>query len=67
MKATTTMEIQRLQSTHATLKFELQSLSKRAHLTPAEQERARQIKKEKLLTKDRLRVLSMRAMPDPQG
>jgi hypothetical protein len=67
MKATTTMEIQRLQSAHATLKFELQSLSRRAHLTPTEEQRAREIKKEKLRTKDRLRVLSHRAVPDPQG
>jgi hypothetical protein len=67
MKATTTMEIQRLQSAHATLKFELQTLSRRAHLTPAEEERARQIKKEKLLTKDRLRVLALRAVPDRQS
>lgn len=67
MKATTTMEIQRLQSTHATLKFELQMLSRRAHLTPSEQERARQIKKEKLLTKDKLRVLTLRSVPDRQS
>lgn len=67
MKATTTMEIQRLQSAHATLKFELQALSKRAHLTPAEQERARQIKKEKLQTKDRLRVLTLHSVPEPKA
>lgn len=67
MKATTTIEMQRLQSAHETLKFELQMLSKRAHLTPTEQERARQIKKEKLLTKDRLRVLSLRAVRGPQS
>jgi uncharacterized protein YdcH (DUF465 family) len=61
MKFSTTQEIERLQNTHATLKTELESLRRRAYLTPAEEFRARELKKEKLKAKDRIRVLSQRA------
>lgn len=61
MKFSTTQEIERLQNTHATLKMELESLRRKAYLTPSEEYRARELKKEKLRAKDRLRLLSQRA------
>lgn len=61
MKFSATQEIERLQNTHASLKTELESLRRRAYLTPAEEFRARELKKEKLKAKDRIRILSQRA------
>ncbi len=46
-----------LRTTHASLEGELDTLNRRAYLTPSEQLRTRQIKKEKLKAKDRIRVL----------
>lgn len=61
MKFSTAQEIERLKTTHATLKTELEELRRRAYLTPTEEYRARELKKEKLKTKDRLRLLSQKA------
>ncbi len=61
MKFSTAQEIERLKSTHASLKGELQELRRRAYLTPSEEYRARELKKEKLKAKDRLRMLTQRA------
>lgn len=46
-----------LRATHAALEHELSALTKRAYLTPHEQQRTRVLKKEKLHTKDRIRLL----------
>lgn len=46
-----------LKATHQRLDYELKLLSRRGRLTPKEQLRARVLKKEKLLAKDRIRVL----------
>ncbi len=46
-----------LRATHASLEGELDTLNRRAYLTPSEQIRTRQIKKEKLKAKDRIRLL----------
>lgn len=54
-------QLDTLKANHARLDSELQSLHRRGHLTPSEQERARIIKKEKLRTKDRIRVLATQA------
>lgn len=61
MAPSTSKEIEHLRKTHQCLKGELQLLSRRAYLTPSEQERARILKKEKLRAKDRLRLLMQRA------
>lgn len=61
MKFSTAQEIERLKITHASLKGELEELRRRAYLTPNEEFRARELKKEKLQTKDRLRILTQRA------
>lgn len=61
MKFSTAQEIERLQRTHANLKTELEMLRRRAYLTPSEEYRARELKKQKLLAKDRLRVLTQQA------
>ncbi len=52
-----TKQLEYLRATHATLNNELELLNRRAYLTPAEQQRTRVIKKEKLRTKDRMRLL----------
>lgn len=57
---TASAELNRLKSAHQTLETELHMLNRRAHLTPAEQQRARIIKKQKLKAKDRIRVLTSR-------
>lgn len=61
MKFSTAQEIERLKVTHASLKGELEELRRRAYLTPTEEFRARELKKEKLHAKDRLRILTQRA------
>lgn len=55
-----TEQLRSLKDNHERLKGELKTLNRRAHLTPTEEERAREIKKEKLRTKDRIRVLMSR-------
>lgn len=61
MKFNTIQEIERLKNTHASLKTELQELRRRVYLTPSEEFRARELKKEKLRAKDRLRMLAQHA------
>jgi uncharacterized protein YdcH (DUF465 family) len=51
----------RLEEAHRSLELELANLTRRTHLTPEEEVRARAIKKQKLKTKDRIRVLMSRA------
>jgi hypothetical protein len=53
-----TKQMDYLRTAHAMLNDELESLNRRAYLTPSEQQRTRVIKKEKLRTKDRIRLLS---------
>jgi hypothetical protein len=50
-------QLSSLKVAHQTLEGELQTLRRRAHLTPIEEQRARIIKKQKLRTKDCIRVL----------
>lgn len=50
-------QLERLRTMHRTLDSELLSLTRRAHMTPAEEQRVRVIKKEKLRTKDSMRLL----------
>jgi hypothetical protein len=50
-----------LKVTHEALESELSALRKRPHMTPKEEMRARAIKKQKLVTKDRIRVLAAAA------
>lgn len=52
----------RLQQAHRSLEAELEDLTRRAYLTPNEEARARAIKKQKLRTKDRMRVLAGRSI-----
>jgi hypothetical protein len=52
-----TKRLDHLRQTHAVLEHELDTLARRAYLTPAEQHRTRIIKKEKLKTKDKIRLL----------
>lgn len=54
-------QLTNLEATHNALDGELQALRRRAHLTPAEEQRAKVLKKEKLWAKDRIRVLRLRA------
>jgi hypothetical protein len=54
-------QLVRLQQAHHSLEAELEGLTRRAYLTPSEETRARAIKKQKLQTKDRMRVLKTRA------
>lgn len=49
--------LDQLRATHTTLERELDTLNRRAYLTPAEQQRTRVIKKEKLKTKDSIRLM----------
>lgn len=58
-----TDELERLQVAHHNLDRELKSITRHAYLTPHEQQRARVIKKEKLRTKDKMRLLMTRAQP----
>ena len=46
---------------HEQLEHELSALRRRAHLTPSEEMRARVIKKQKLQTKDHIRLLMSHA------
>lgn len=50
-------QLEVLQAKHQLLEAELHGLSRRAYLTPGEQQRTRVLKKEKLKAKDRIRVL----------
>ena len=50
-------QLSALKAAHRQLDHELKSLSRRGRLTPKEELRARVLKKEKLLAKDRIRVL----------
>jgi uncharacterized protein YdcH (DUF465 family) len=52
-----TQRLVSLQTAHDQLKSELKSLRRRGRLTPSEQEAARLLKKAKLHTKDRIRIL----------
>jgi uncharacterized protein YdcH (DUF465 family) len=61
MKFSTAQEIERLKVTHASLKGELDELRRRAYMTPTEEFRSRELKKEKLKTKDRLKILGQHA------
>jgi len=56
--ATATDHMRALQSEHRTLDERLRVLSRRAYLTPSEQREAQEIKRKKLLTKDRIFALS---------
>lgn len=55
-------QLMRLQQAHRSLEAELEDLTRRAYLTPGEEVRARAIKKQKLRTKDRMRVLAGRSI-----
>jgi hypothetical protein len=58
MKQMSSIEkLSRLQELHAQLEYELGLLTRRGHMTPSEQLRARVIKKEKLLAKDLIRTV----------
>jgi hypothetical protein len=50
-------QLEALQVKHQLLESELNGLSRRAYLTPSEEQRTRILKKEKLRAKDRIRVL----------
>lgn len=50
-----------LEAAHSALELELQALGRRPHMTPTEEQRAKFLKKQKLRTKDRIRVLRMQA------
>jgi hypothetical protein len=50
-------QLEVLQVKHQRLETELDGLSRRAYLTPSEEERTRILKKEKLRAKDRIRIL----------
>ena len=50
-------QLERLRTAHRDLDDELLRLTRRAHMTPAEEQRVRVIKKEKLRTKDSIRLL----------
>lgn len=54
---TATNRLDQLRATHTTLERELNALNRRTYLTPAEQQRTRVIKKEKLKTKDTIRLM----------
>jgi hypothetical protein len=54
-------QLTNLEAAHTALELELQTLRRRAHLTPTEEQRANVLQKEKLRTKDRIRVLRMQA------
>ncbi len=50
-------QLERLRAAHRNLDSELHRLTRHAHLTPSEEQRARVLKKEKLRTKDSIRLL----------
>jgi len=51
------LEIEWLEQQHRGLDAQVAVLMRRAHLTPAEQQRARELKKQRLSLKDRLTAL----------
>jgi uncharacterized protein YdcH (DUF465 family) len=55
-------QLMRLENAHRSLAEELDQLARRAHLTPAERERANFLKKQKLQTKDKIRVMMSMAL-----
>jgi hypothetical protein len=57
MKTAGAHHLEALQVKHQRLEAELNGLTRRAYLTPIEQQRTRILKKEKLVAKDRIRVL----------
>jgi hypothetical protein len=57
----TTERLSTLKVQHERLELELENLHRRAHLTPTEEMRARVIKKQKLQTKDHIRLLISQA------
>jgi hypothetical protein len=52
-----TTQLEALHARHRLLENELSTLARRAYLTPSEQQRSRELKKEKLRAKDRMRIL----------
>lgn len=52
-----TLSIEDLLHQHQGLDSEIESLMRRAHLTPGEQQAARELKKRKLSAKDRIAAL----------
>jgi uncharacterized protein YdcH (DUF465 family) len=55
-------QLMRLENAHRSLAEELEQLTRRAHLTPTEIERTAFLKKQKLQTKDKIRVLMSRVL-----
>lgn len=51
------LNIQALENEHRGLSAQVEALMRRAHLTPREQQTARELKKRKLETKDRIAAL----------
>jgi hypothetical protein len=52
-----TNQLEALHARHQILEVELNHLARRAYLTPSEQQRTRELKKEKLRAKDSMRIL----------
>ena len=52
-----TKELEHLRHVHRNLEVELKNITRHAYLTPHEQQRIRVLKKEKLRTKDKMRLL----------
>ena len=57
------VQIEWLERQHRGLDAQVAVLMRRAYLTPAEQQRARELKKQRLSTKDRLAALRRLSLP----